>query len=429
MYAEKAVPMRGLAPLSDDGLWSHPWLVGHADLRADSGAARTSGSPATWTASTRWCSACRTATRVRRTCWCRRPGDPAELVVIDLSFRTPHPLGFDLSQLLVGLTQAGEVPAAQLPEIAERILASYLDGVHAEGVTDQDAAIRDAFVTVSLLRSGFDSLLYELLGVRRPCRAAHLRRAGRPDPLPRPPVPGGPPVNDVPALRRAALGGYLAVVAWFLQPLLVFALVGDEDRLTWESLEEVAWTAPYETVVFCLIGLGFLLLVDGLDRASGRVGARIPVVLGWVGGLAWFVAAAFAVAPFTSAATDIEGLAVSDQTSVLALYGVVQMAVLVMAMLGHAAWLGWLAVAGSAQGLGVGMRAVLGVCAVTVVAPLFVPFGAPWGALAVFVAALVLAVRCTWLARRARANAAAEPDIAAPAVAVPVVEPRRDAEV
>ena len=159
------------------------------------------------------------------------------------------------------------------------------------------------------------------------------------------------------------------------------------------------------------------------------MGARIPVVLGWVGGLAWFVAAAFAVAPFTSAATDIEGLAVSDQTSVLAMYGVVQMAVLVMAMLGHAAWLGWLAVAGSAQGLGVGMRAFLGVCAVTVVAPLFVPFGAPWGVLAVFVAALVLAVRCTWLARRARANAVAEPAVAAPAVAVPVVESRRDAEV
>lgn len=67
-------------------------------------------------------------------------------------------------------------------------------------------------------------------------------------------------MNDVTALRCAALGGYLAVVAWFLQPLLVLALVGDEDRLTWESLEEVAWTAPYETVVFCLIGLGFLLL-------------------------------------------------------------------------------------------------------------------------------------------------------------------------
>lgn len=207
-------------------------------------------------------------------------------------------------------------------------------------------------------------------------------------------------MNDVVGLRRAALGGCLAVVAWFLQPLLVFALVGDEDRLTWESLEEVAWTAPYETLVFCTIGLGFLLLVDGLDRAAGRSGPRIPVVLGWVGGLAWFVAAAFAVAPFTSAATDIEDLAVSDQTSVLAMYGVVQMAVLVLGMLGHAAWFGWLAAAGASQGLGAGIRVVLGCCAVAVVAPLFVPFGAPWGALALFAAALVLGVRCAVVARR-----------------------------
>ena len=87
--------------------------------------------------------------------------DPADLVVIDLSFRTPHPLGFDLSQLLVGLTQAGEVPAGRLPAIAGRILSAYLRGVHDEGVTDQDAQVRDAFVTTSMLRSGFDSLLYE----------------------------------------------------------------------------------------------------------------------------------------------------------------------------------------------------------------------------------------------------------------------------
>lgn len=167
MYAEKAVPMRGLAPLSDDGLWSHPWLVGHADLRADLArlGQRIAGDLD------------RLDTMVQclphgdaspQNLLVPAPTDPAELVVIDLSFRTPHSLGFDLSQLLVGLTQAGEVPAAQLPEIAERILASYLGGVHAEGVTDQDAAIRDAFVTVSLLRSGFDSLLYELLGAASP---------------------------------------------------------------------------------------------------------------------------------------------------------------------------------------------------------------------------------------------------------------------
>lgn len=167
MYADRAVPMRGLAPLASDELWGHPWLAPHADLRTRLGALGE-----------------RIASDLDRLdgfVQCLPHGDaspqnllvpaaddPAELVVIDLSFRTPHALGFDLSQLLVGLVQAGEVPAARLPGIARTILSSYLRGLHAEGVADQDDAVRDAFVTTSMLRSGFDSLLYELLGSEEP---------------------------------------------------------------------------------------------------------------------------------------------------------------------------------------------------------------------------------------------------------------------
>ncbi len=167
MYAERAVPGRGLAPLADDALWGHPWLAEHHDLRT--------------TLSRLGQHIAADLDRLDGMAQCLPhgdaspqnllvplAGDPAEIVVIDLSFRTAHPLGFDLSQLLVGLTQAGEVPAAWLPEIAQRILSAYLRGVHDEGVTDRDAEICDAFVTVSLLRSGFDSLLYELLGSNDP---------------------------------------------------------------------------------------------------------------------------------------------------------------------------------------------------------------------------------------------------------------------
>ena len=117
--------MRGLAPLADDGLWSHPWLVGHADLRAALVrlGQRIAGDLDRLDAMVQ-CLPHGDASP--QNLLVPAPGDPAELVVIDLSFRTPHPLGFDLSQLLVGLTQAGEVPAARLPEIAERILAAYL---------------------------------------------------------------------------------------------------------------------------------------------------------------------------------------------------------------------------------------------------------------------------------------------------------------
>ena len=85
--------------------------------------------------------------------------DPETFVVIDVSFRTPHALGFDLGQLLVGLTHAGLVPASRLPEIAADDRPGLPRGLAEEGLTGQDDAVRDAFATSVLLRSGFDGFL------------------------------------------------------------------------------------------------------------------------------------------------------------------------------------------------------------------------------------------------------------------------------
>ena len=90
--------------------------------------------------------------------------DPDTFVAIDPSFTTPHALGFDLGQLLVGLVHAGEVPAAMLPDIASTIVSAYQAGLAVEGITDQDEAARDGFVTSVMLRSGFDSFLFDLIG-------------------------------------------------------------------------------------------------------------------------------------------------------------------------------------------------------------------------------------------------------------------------
>ena len=161
MYAENAVAHRGLMPLADDGLWSHPWLVEHADLRAQlqSLAAEIPSM----------------LDRMDSFVLCNPHGDaspqnllvpaddPESFAVIDISFCAPHALGFDLGQLLVGLTHAGLMPAARIPEIAAAIVPAYAEGLHAEGIHDQDAAARDAFVTGVLLRSGFDGFLLELL--------------------------------------------------------------------------------------------------------------------------------------------------------------------------------------------------------------------------------------------------------------------------
>ena len=162
MYASEAVAQRGLVQLEDDELWAHPWLANHAGLRADLR---------------------RLAPRIPELLD-RLDGyvqtiphgdaspqnllipadDPGSFVAIDVSFRTPEPLGFDLGQLLVGLTHAGQVPAAMLPAIADRILTAYVDALAAEGLTGLDDDVRDAFTTSVLLRSGFDSFLFDLIG-------------------------------------------------------------------------------------------------------------------------------------------------------------------------------------------------------------------------------------------------------------------------
>ena len=161
MYAENAVAYRGLMPLADDGLWAHPWLAEHADLRTQL-QALSAEIPSM-------------LDRMDSYVLCSPHGDaspqnllvpaddPDSFVVIDMSFCAPHALGFDLGQLLVGLTHAGQMPAARIPEIAAAIVPAYVEGLRAEGVHDQDAAARDAFVTGVMLRSGFDGFLLELL--------------------------------------------------------------------------------------------------------------------------------------------------------------------------------------------------------------------------------------------------------------------------
>lgn len=177
MYAEQAVPMRGLAPLADAGLWSHPWLAGDRDV-ADALRALGDRIPEmldhldTFTQALPHGDASPQNLLVPA-------DDPDGLVAIDVSFRSPHALGFDLGQLLVGLVHADVVPASRLPGITAAVLPAYVDGLAAEGVHESTAAVREAFATSVLLRSGFDGFLYgELDGAREgdPPSAAFTQR-------------------------------------------------------------------------------------------------------------------------------------------------------------------------------------------------------------------------------------------------------------
>jgi hypothetical protein len=161
-YAGNAVPDRGLAPLADDGLWGHAWLREHGDLRAR---LRLLAEEIPGILD-------RTATMAVALPHgdaspqnLLRPADrPGTFVAIDVSFRAPHALGFDLGQLLVGGAHASLIPVSQLPAIADVILPAYVEGLAAEGVNADLEDVRYAFAGYLLIRSGFDGFLYSLLG-------------------------------------------------------------------------------------------------------------------------------------------------------------------------------------------------------------------------------------------------------------------------
>lgn len=171
MYAEQAVPVRGLAPLADDELWSHPWLAPHEALRV-----RLRGLgvriPALLDRLDDFVPTLPHGDASPQNLL-SPADDAAGLVAIDLAFRAPGPVGADLGQLAVGLVHAGAMPAGELPGVAAAIVPAYASGLAAEGRGDvPEDDVREAFTLSALLRSGFDGFLYDLLPRRGPGHAA-----------------------------------------------------------------------------------------------------------------------------------------------------------------------------------------------------------------------------------------------------------------
>lgn len=162
MYVENAVIHRGLRVLADDELWSHPQLAGHGDLRHDllGLGARIPELLDSLDAMVQ-CAPHGDACPQNLLC---ALDSPDTLVVIDLSFRSSHALGFDLGQLLVGLVHAGARRASTLPETAQLIAREYVAGLEDEGISGRADAAARGFATSALLRSGFDSFRYDLIG-------------------------------------------------------------------------------------------------------------------------------------------------------------------------------------------------------------------------------------------------------------------------
>jgi hypothetical protein len=90
--------------------------------------------------------------------------EPDGFVAIDVSFQTPHAVGFDLGQLLVGLVHAGELPAAALPGIHPALAPAFTEGLQAAGGRATLEEVTFGYVASLAVRAGFTSLPFERLG-------------------------------------------------------------------------------------------------------------------------------------------------------------------------------------------------------------------------------------------------------------------------
>jgi hypothetical protein len=107
-------------------------------------------------------------------------GDPHGFVAIDWSLMGPAAVGYDLSQLLIGLAHAGEFDVDALPAVHDAIVPAYAAGLADEGMPATEAAVRDGLRTTLVVRSAFSALpLARLTGRSRPEDAALVARRVR----------------------------------------------------------------------------------------------------------------------------------------------------------------------------------------------------------------------------------------------------------
>ena len=88
---------------------------------------------------------------------------PDTFVAIDVAFQSPQAVGFDLGQLLVGLTHAGRLPAAALPEVHQVLVPAFTDGLLAHGGRATPDEVARGYVASLAVRAGFTSLPFERL--------------------------------------------------------------------------------------------------------------------------------------------------------------------------------------------------------------------------------------------------------------------------
>jgi hypothetical protein len=103
---------------------------------------------------------------------------PASFVLIDYGFWVPAPVGFDITQLVVGDIQIGRRTAADLPELDSACVAAYAAGLRDEGLDLDEEVVRRAHALQLLLFTGLSTLPFEHLAAA-PTEALHRLAAER----------------------------------------------------------------------------------------------------------------------------------------------------------------------------------------------------------------------------------------------------------
>ena len=93
----------------------------------------------------------------------RRDGGADTFVLVDFGFWGSGPVGFDLTQLLLGEVQLGERPACELAALEAVCLPAYVEGLHAEGLDVAAEVVQRAHALLMLLFAGLSALPFELL--------------------------------------------------------------------------------------------------------------------------------------------------------------------------------------------------------------------------------------------------------------------------
>jgi hypothetical protein len=162
-YAEGRLALQVVPALRSDDVWNHPLVAATFDdqlrkdlLRAADGVPDIVDELETMPLGTSHGDACTRNLLVG--------SDTTDLVLIDYGFWGEAPIGFDLSQLLLGEVQMGERPATCLPALEVACLPAYVRGLRDEECDIKLEVVRRSHALLMVLFSGLSAVPFEHLG-------------------------------------------------------------------------------------------------------------------------------------------------------------------------------------------------------------------------------------------------------------------------